>query len=225
MNISTNRVSGTLFLLFFCVSLLSAQKFSVGATVGLLSSQFDGDRLFGYNKQGLIGGLNWYYTINKKNVIQFDIDYLNIGSNYANETRPPLIDRTKYTLLSIDVHASSLFVGYGYNFKEFEKNRYILKITGGMRISRAFIFDTFSHNIGEELYTFEKENLSTTFVGPEGRFGVNVLDNLTINVVSYIAINNMVVNTNVNIDTLRPFYFGVTTSYVIVNGKKKRRRR
>jgi len=100
----------------FCFS----QHFDFGVTGGVLVSQFDGDRLFGFSKQGPIAGLNWYYNVNNSSQLQFDIDYLNIGSNYSTEERPVSFQTDNFTLLSINMHAVSLFVGFNKDFSEYE---------------------------------------------------------------------------------------------------------
>jgi hypothetical protein len=56
---TTGFLSGCFFLLllFSCVSGIRAQQFDAGLRFGLCASQVNGDRLSGFNKAGLLGGV------------------------------------------------------------------------------------------------------------------------------------------------------------------------
>ena len=222
-----NSTKNFLILLIICSSFsqLNGQRFDFGATVGVVNSQFDGDRLFGFNKWGTLVGLNWNYNISDLYQIQFDIDYMNIGSEYQGERRPPKVNINDYTLLSINMHSVSLYSGINFKFKEYDKSKYRLRGGAGMRVSRAFVFNANSHNVGVTPVEFNNNILNTTYIGPEGRIGIYILDNLSLNFIIFGSLTNMIVTPQGNIELLRPFYYGFTTSYILPSKKKKKRRR
>ena len=214
-------------------SVLSAQnRFNIGVDFGILNSQFDGDKLFGFNKYGLTGGLQVHYSISNTNELRFDLGYMNIGSNYANETRPlvnPIVD---YTLLSIDMRAASSFIGFTHKFKLNATGYRTFGVTGGVRIGRSFSFDTYIHNVRKLEYEFERQNISSTTYGPDIKLEWYATPQISLQACMYFSINNMVLNEENFVQVLRPYFFGYSASYLFskpsifkIRKKKKRRRR
>ena len=58
------------------------QRFFVGAKTGISSSQVSGDELAGYDKAGLIGGLQCAMKFSKKWTLQFEMIFIQKGSKY-----------------------------------------------------------------------------------------------------------------------------------------------
>jgi len=227
MNRKVNLITLIAILLALSASVsLSAQRFGFGVSLGLLRSQFDGDKLIGFKKSGPIAGLNWYYKVNDEQQFIFDIDYINIGSTYDNEQKPELIFGTDYTLLSIDYHGASTFIGYGYKINEKDIDLYEFRVALGVRIARGFIFKTYNHNIGKEEIQFSNDNLSTGIIGPELKLGAYIGKSFLLNLVTYIGANNLISEEENLVSILRPFYIGLTGTYYIENlsGKQKGRR-
>jgi len=222
-----------IFFLHFAGSNLSAQnRFNIGVDFGILNSQFDGDKLFGFNKYGLTGGLQVHYSISNTNELRFDLGYMNIGSNYSNETRPLVNTIVDYTLLSIDMRAASSFIGLTHKFKLNSTGYRTFGVTGGVRIGRSFSFDTYVHNVRKLEYEFEKQNISTTTYGPDIRLEWYATPQIALQASMYFSINNMILNEENFVSVLRPYFFGYSASYLFskpsifkTKKKKKRRRR
>ena len=222
-----------IFFLHFAGSNLSAQnRFNIGVDFGILNSQFDGDKLFGFNKYGLTGGLQVHYSISNTSELRFDLGYMNIGSNYANETRPNVITPADYTLLSIDMQAASSFIGITQKFRPTPSGYRTFGVTAGLRIARAFTFDTQIHNVGNIPFEFDRQNISSTTYGPDIKFEWYLTPKITAQASVYFSINNMVLNEENFVSVLRPYFFGYSASYLFskpsifkTRKKKKRRRR
>ncbi len=56
------------------------QRFKAGVIVGLNASQIDGDRFYGYNKLGLVAGLNGVTILNDKMEMSIELLYSQRGS-------------------------------------------------------------------------------------------------------------------------------------------------
>lgn len=102
---------------FTCV-VLSAncqeQRFFVGAKAGVSSSQVSGDELAGYDKAGLIGGLQCATKFSKKWSLQFEMIFVQKGSKYR--AHPDLGDPNYYRL---QLNYMEVPVLIQYHYKKF----------------------------------------------------------------------------------------------------------
>lgn len=225
---------------FFIVVLFSfvyqsgfAQRFSFGMSAGIINSQFDGDKLFGFKKIGPTAGLNWYYSIDEEYQIEFDFDFINIGSKYSGETRPIGSNKDQVTLLEIDMRAVSFFTGFVFKLDKNISGIHQFRLVIGPRITKSFRFRAHNLSFGRDPVKFNENSLNTTIIGPELKFGFTLTPKISINLMGMISLNNMIVQEEFNVTILRPFYYGVSTSYVFGDpteklkrkSKKKRRRR
>jgi len=90
------------------------QRFFVGAKFGFSSSQVSGDELAGYNKAGLIGGLQCAMKFSKKWTLQFEMLFIQKGSKYR--ARPELGDPNYYRL---QLNYMEVPVLFQYHYKKF----------------------------------------------------------------------------------------------------------
>lgn len=106
-------------LLFACMSLLlrvyaQEQRFFVGAKAGVSTSQVSGDELAGYDKAGLVGGLQCAMKFSKKWTLQFEMIFVQKGSKYR--ARPDLGDPNYYRL---QLNYMEVPVLFQYHYKKF----------------------------------------------------------------------------------------------------------
>ena len=92
------------------------QRFFVGAKFGFSSSQVSGDELAGYNKAGLIGGLQCAMKFSKKWTLQFEMLFIQKGSKYR--ARPELGDPNYYRL---QLNYMEVPVLFQYHYKKQSK--------------------------------------------------------------------------------------------------------
>ncbi len=86
----SNNLIKTLCTITCCLLIISnvtAQRFSAGLTIGLNASQIDGDRYAGYNKIGLVGGIQAAAMINDKVDLGIELRFSQIGSRSTPDTQ------------------------------------------------------------------------------------------------------------------------------------------
>lgn len=215
----------------FSNDLIAQNRFNIGVDLGILNSQFDGDKLFGFNKYGLTGGLQVHYSISNSNALRFDLGYMNVGSTYSNETRPNATTLANYTLLSIDMRAASSYIGFTQKFKPSPSGYRSFGVTAGLRIARAFTFDTYVHNVRKTPFEFDRQSLASTTYGPDIKLEWYLSPKIAVQASLYFSINNMVLQEQDFVQVLRPYFFGYSVSYLFSKPplfkttKRKRRRR
>lgn len=105
-----------ILLLTLCYFAANAQKFEGGVATGLNFSQLDGDRLSGYNKVGLNGGLWVSYPFNDKWSAGLEFLYTQKGAvrltSQDTINSPETFDRYRINYLEIPLFAA-------YTYKKF----------------------------------------------------------------------------------------------------------
>ena len=83
-----------LVIILFCIShSLFSQNFNAGMRFGVCASQVDGDRLVGFDKAGVIGGLFVNRDLSKSFTLQMEMVYIQKGSR-----KPTDINNSFYLL-------------------------------------------------------------------------------------------------------------------------------
>lgn len=104
-----------LFLLFlFCFSLLSfAQQIRGGFILGVSPSQVSGDRLSGFNKVGLTGGLLAKTALSEKVDIEIELLYVQKGSR-----KPIDPDNNDYEEYKLELNYAEVPLIFQYRFND-----------------------------------------------------------------------------------------------------------
>jgi len=103
------------FLFFILLYNFSfSQGFSGGISAGIVASQVDGDRLSGYDKVGLLGGVFVIAKFSDKIGIKMDIRYL--GKGAKKQANPEIGDLTYFDLR---LHYIEIPVLFQYTWKKF----------------------------------------------------------------------------------------------------------
>lgn len=231
MNIESIYFKKMIVLLLCCstVVIADAQRFGFGVHAGLLNSQINGDRLYGYNKWSTQIGLDWSYYLTPEYALQFDMDYLRYGSKYWDEQKPNrFLDEVDYRMLSLDIQAVSMASFFVLKFSRSNRDvsYYQRKIQLGLRYTRAFKTIVIDHTYQNIL--LDSAYISSASFGPELRIAQYLTKNISIHALFFLSMNNLASNSEIYLKTkeLRPFYLGLLVQYEFnpaINKKKKRR--
>ena len=95
------------FLLF--TSFAHSQKFEAAIISGITANQIDGDQQYGYDKLGVLGGVQILLPINEKLFIQLNSYFINKGAVKRNENTGIILFRSQLNYIEIPV-----LIGYTF---------------------------------------------------------------------------------------------------------------
>lgn len=135
------------------------QRFKAGITIGLNTSQIDGDDTGGYNKIGLVGGLRGIAIINDKMELALELNYSQRGSKNDN-TEP----------VDIEIKLNYVEVPVMFSYKDWyneEEDYYKVQASGGLSYGRLLntSAEGASNVFINEVENFSKDDISILLGG------------------------------------------------------------
>lgn len=211
----------TLLVFMLCLSFhLGAQRFSLLVEAGGLRGQVDGDKIQGFHYTGFNVGIGSYYTFTPQHFLAVKSSFYNQGSRRKDKFQPRLRDGFQ---LEVDIRTIGIELSYKYD----PRNRNYFFGAGMVRHQLVGLnYDIIDNEVGEEVRSFEADQLRSGFNSLKFYTGYNLFDRAGLYLSLESAVSDLVKYKFFDIQSLIPYSVSLVFTYEIlaaeeVNSKRR----